>query len=144
MKETGFRYIFPYNLKHIFSDFIKISDYFTNNLGTNWWYLNGSRLDLRQAGGINLRKIQDFKKNSIIKNYLLIFRNHLNNIFFLFASITKKKIKLDNEKNYILVEEIFNKNKNFNIVDYYFKNIFKNQTYKVIKVGLGTRKKKMK
>ena len=82
MKETSFRYKFPYNLKHIFSDFIKISDYFINNLGTNWWYLNGSRLDPRQAGGINLRKIQDFKKNSIMKNYLLISRYHLNNIFF--------------------------------------------------------------
>ena len=142
MKETGFRYIFPYNLKHIFSDFVKISDYFVNYLGTNWWYLNGSRLDLRQAGGINFNKISDLEKNGIKKNYLIILRYHLKNIFFIFSNIIKKKIQLNEEKNYILIEEIFNENKNFNIVDYYFKNIFKNQKYKVIKIGLGVRKKK--
>ena len=91
MKETGFRYIFPYNLKHIFSDFVKISDYFVNYLGTNWWYLNGSRLDLRQAGGINFNKISDLEKNGIKKNYLIILRYHLKNIFFIFSNIIKKK-----------------------------------------------------
>ena len=86
------RYKFKYNLKNIFSDFIKISLLFTNNIKDDWWFFNLSRLDLRQAGGIDLNNNFDEKNNILEKIYILIILN-LKILYVTFLKIFLKKKK---------------------------------------------------
>ncbi len=127
-------YKYKFRLKDIFSDFIKISDLFVNNLGINWWFLNSSRLDLRQAGDINLNDT-NINRDDKIFNYKERFKNQLNILKFFIKNLFIKKIKLEKNKNYILIEQIYFRNKNSNLVDYYFKDIFKGNKIDLISIG---------
>ena len=91
-------YKYKFRLKDIFSDFIKISDFFYNNLGINWWFLNSSRLDLRQAGDINLNE-DNIYENDKIFNYKERLKNQLNILKFFFNNLFVKKIKIKKNKS---------------------------------------------
>ena len=135
-------YKYKFRLKDIFSDFIKISDFFYNNLGINWWFLNSSRLDLRQAGDINLNE-DNIYENDKIFNYKERLKNQLNILKFFFNNLFVKKIKIKKNKSYIVVEQINFKNKNTNLVDYYFKDIFIENEIDLISIGLDGNKNKV-
>ena len=99
-------YKYKFRLKDIFSDFIKISDFFINNLGVNWWFFNSSRLDLRQAGDINLND-NNINENDKIFNYKERFKNQLIIFKFFFNNLFVKKTKLEKNKNYLFIEQIY-------------------------------------
>ena len=135
-------YKYKFRLKDIFSDFIKISDFFINNLGVNWWFFNSSRLDLRQAGDINLND-NNINENDKIFNYKERFKNQLIIFKFFFNNLFVKKTKLEKNKNYLFIEQIYLQNKNSNLIDYYFKDIFKGNEIDLISIGLEGNKNRL-
>lgn len=135
------RYKFKYNLKNIFSDFIKISLLFTNNIKDDWWFFNLSRLDLRQAGGIDLNNNFDEKNNILEKIYILIFLN-LKILYVTFLKIFLKKKKLKNKFLYLFVEQVKFNNININLTEYYFQNLFSKIPNKTVTIGFELKSKK--
>lgn len=134
------KYKYKFRLKYVFSDFIKISHFFIKKIDTNWWFLNASRLDLRQAGDIDIIKnSKNHDKKSF--NFILKFKNQLNILTFFIFNIFIKKKNLNINKNYLLAEQIDSQNNNLNTIDYYFKNIFNKNDVNLISVGLNYDKK---
>ena len=128
-------YKYKFRLKDVFSDFIKISVFFVKSLGVDWWFLNSSRLDLRQAGDINLNDI-NLNEDSKISNFKEKFKNHLSILKFFLSNFFIKKIKLKKDKNYVIIEQINFLNKDLNLIDYYFKDIFIGIDIDLISIGL--------
>ena len=128
-------YKYKFRLKDVFSDFVKISVFFVKSLGVDWWFLNSSRLDLRQAGDINLNDI-NFNENDKISNFKEKFKNHLSILKFFLSNFFIKKIELKKDKNYVIIEQIKFLNKDLNLIDYYFKDIFIGIDIDLISIGL--------
>ena len=130
-------YKYKFRLKDIYSDFIEISNYFVKNIGSNWWLLNSSRLDLRQAGEIDLNENLDIsnKKKNL---FFLKLLNHIDIFKFFIINFFTTKTKLISKKNYLIIEQIKFSNKQINLVEYYFKDIFRKTNISYISIGLNT------
>lgn len=135
------RYKFKYNLKNIFSDFIKISLLFSNNIKDDWWFFNLSRLDLRQAGGIDLNKNFNVKNNILKKTYILITLN-LKILYLTFLKIFFKTKKLKDNFLYLFIEQVKFNNVNINLTEYYFQNLFLKIPNKTVIIGFELKSKK--
>ena len=93
MLTTKKKYNFFYNIKFIYSDFLKVAKKLETSFDYYWWFLNSSRLDIRPAGEIELRK-KVAKPRSNFNLLIDFFLNNiliLKNIFFKIFIFKKKK-----------------------------------------------------